>query len=111
MLPDGDVWLHSPISLSSEVSNKLKELGPVKHIVISNLSLEHGLFARSYATAYPEAQIYAPTTLNKLSIGVRWGLPRIDHVLTNDSPPAWGDVIDQVTIGSFYLFCDAGSID
>ena len=94
-LPSGDLWLHSPIQLTPEVSAILSDLGPVAHIVIGNTSPEHGFFARAYTAAYPEATVYAPVEKNQLCVVVRWKLPEL-QVLGAEAPEAWAGVIDQV---------------
>ena len=98
-LPSGDLWLHSPVQLTSEVSSILSKLGPVGHIVIGNTSPEHGFFARAYTTAYPNATVYAPVEKRQLSIAVRWKLPEL-QILGNEAPEAWAGVIDQVQFHS-----------
>ena len=55
-LPDGDLWLHSPIPLTDEVRAEVDALGPVRHVVAPNLY--HHLYAGTWAEAYPDAKLY-----------------------------------------------------
>lgn len=57
-LRDGQLWLHSPVKLSSEEHLALTNLGPIAHLVAPNLM--HHLALPEYVQTYPEAQVYGP---------------------------------------------------
>jgi hypothetical protein len=60
-LAGGDLWIHSPIALSSALRPEVDALGPVKHIVAP--SLYHHMYAGHWQTAYPDAAVYGPAAL------------------------------------------------
>ena len=60
-LPDGGLWLHSPVRLDDEVAAELEALGPVRHLVAP--SLVHHLFAGRAKERWPEATLWGPRAL------------------------------------------------
>ena len=62
-LPDGTLWVHSPIRLTDELVAELRALGPVAHLVSPNLF--HHLFLAQAAERFPEARVWAPAGLEK----------------------------------------------
>ena len=63
-LPDGGLWVHSPIPLTDELKAAVDALGPVRFIVAPNRT--HHLSALPWAKAYPDAQLYvAPGLTDK----------------------------------------------
>ncbi len=88
-LPDGGLWLHSPVPIDDALAAELAALGPVKHIVAPNAL--HHLYFGDAAARYPEA--------------MTWGAPglaakrddlRFDRTLdpTEGEPTPWSDVLD-----------------
>src|SRR6202035_534875 len=55
-LADGSLFLHSPVSLDTETSTALDEIGSVREIVAP--SRAHHLFAGDYSKAYPGAKLH-----------------------------------------------------
>lgn len=87
-LPDGSLWLHSPVAPTTDLRRELDALGPVRHIVAP--SKMHNLFAGPFAEAYPQARVYlAPGLREKVR-----ALP-CDEVLGDSAPAAWGEVFAQ----------------
>jgi hypothetical protein len=62
-LPDGTLWVHSPIRLTDELVAELRKLGPVAHLVSPNLF--HHLFLEQAAQRFPQARVWAPAGLEK----------------------------------------------
>lgn len=62
-LPDGSLFVYSPIRLNRELSQALDAIGPVRHIVAP--SLYHHLFVGDFAAAYPSAKTYAAPGLEE----------------------------------------------
>ncbi len=56
-LRSGELFVHSPIRLTSSLATDLESLGPIGHIVSPNKI--HHLFMGEWAAAYPEAKLYA----------------------------------------------------
>lgn len=90
-LPDGSLFVHSPIALTAELREAVDALGPVRHLVApSGMHFQH---APEWADAYPEAQVYlAPALRGKVK------LPRQSELLTTSAPGAWRDVMEQVPV-------------
>lgn len=94
-LPDGALWIHSPVQIDGALIEALAELGPVKHIVTPNT--EHQKFAPEWVLQYPEAISYACPTLRQKkpgvwqkTIGIKDGK---GDVWSDETPPAWQNVI------------------
>lgn len=62
-LPDGGLWLHSPVQISDALRAEVDALGPVQHIVAP--SGLHHLFAPAWMSAYPDAVLYGVRGLEK----------------------------------------------
>ncbi|EOD18559.1 hypothetical protein EMIHUDRAFT_50494, partial [Emiliania huxleyi CCMP1516] len=56
-LPDGTLWVHSPVELDSALRDALAALGPVRHVVTPNT--EHQKYASDWLREYPEATGYS----------------------------------------------------
>lgn len=90
-LPDGGLWIHSPINIDDALAAELAQLGPVKHLVAPN-ALHHLYFGAAQAR-YPDATCWAAPTLAEKRSDLRF-----DHTLGADPPP-WAGVIDQQFVG------------
>ena len=87
-LNDGNLFLHSPVKLDSELKRALNALGPVGAVVAPNRA--HHLFVRDYIESYPQAKSYgAPGVPEK-----RPDL-RLDATLGDEAPREWQGVIDS----------------
>ncbi len=94
-LPEGGLWVHSPIRLEEEVRQAVDALGPVRFLVAPNVM--HHLALGDWAAAYPSARVLAPAGLRKkrpeLRIDVELSdvldvgqMPTIDHMRTHGIP-------------------------
>lgn len=54
-LPDGGIWVHSPLPLTEARRAEVSALGPVRAVVAPNLF--HHLFAGEWAAAFPDARL------------------------------------------------------
>ncbi len=88
-LADGNLFLHSPSPLSSELVAELEALGRVKCIVAPNKI--HHLFVSDYAIAFPDAERYAAPGLEKKRANLDF-----HHVLGPTPPEAWAGQLEQV---------------
>lgn len=86
-LPDGGLWLHSPIAIDDELADALAALGPVKHLVAPN-ALHHLYFGDAQAR-YPDAICWAAPTLAAKRSDLRF-----ERTLGEDPPP-WAEAIEQ----------------
>jgi hypothetical protein len=97
-LPDGALWVHSPVELDSPLRDALATLGPVRHVVTPNT--EHQKYAREWLQEYPEATGYACPGLRESKPDVGWqrsisSLLDAPSGLTSASAPAeWGNAIE-----------------
>ena len=88
-LPDGGLFIWSPIRLTDILRAEVDALGRVRHIVAPN-SLHH-LFLAEWKSAYPEARVYAPPGLRKKRKDIVF-----DADLGNAPDTDWASQIDQV---------------
>lgn len=90
-LPDGGLWVWSPVDLTPEAAAELDALGPVRHLVAPNTL--HYSFVAQWAEHYPEAVIYAVAGLPSAKLG-----GRVDRILDERAAQHWGNDIDLVLI-------------
>jgi hypothetical protein len=61
-LRDGGLWVHNPVAPSGECLRLMRELeaqhGPVKHIVLGTLALEHKALAGPFSKCFPDAAVW-----------------------------------------------------
>jgi hypothetical protein len=88
-LPDGGLFVWSPIRLTDSLRAEVDAVGPVRHIVAPN-SLHH-LFLAEWKRACPEARVYAPPGLRK-----KRGDIVFDADLGRTPNPDWDGEINQV---------------
>lgn len=69
-LPDGCLWVHSPVELDADLKKELDALGPVQHVVTPNT--EHQKYAPQWIEAYPSALSYACPGLRESKPEVGW---------------------------------------
>ncbi|WP_300396477.1 DUF4336 domain-containing protein [Henriciella sp.] len=96
-LPDGTLWVWSPIELTDALKSEVEALGPVAHLVSPNAI--HYLFLGQWHHAWPEAKLWGPAaTIKKCK-----DLP-FEAALEDTPPEAWQGVISQAWFrGSFFM--------
>ena len=87
-LPNGGLFLHSPVRLDAETHAALDALGPVRYVVAP--SRLHHLFVGDYARAYPSARLFGAPGLAKKRTDLHF-----DSVLGDEAPLEWRDILDQ----------------
>ena len=97
-LSSGELLVHSPAELSSDLRDAFAELGEVRFVVPASRFHGH-LYMEQYRDAYPQVALYAApgleTRRKDLSFQGRLG---------NDVDPRWREDIDQVLFpGSRFL--------
>lgn len=88
-LQSGELLVHSPIRLTTDLRRRIDELGAVRHVIAPNR--DHYLFVRDFKQAYPDAILHAAS-------GVAEQLPdiRFDVVLQHpQTVDAWNDTVTQ----------------
>jgi len=96
-LSNGGLWEWSTATLTEGLAAEIDSLGPVRHLVEPNKL--HHLFLPDWASAYPEARLYAPPGLAKKRRDISF------HAELGDVPDtAWAGEIDQVVFrGSLFM--------
>lgn len=90
-LENGDVLLHSPVSIDAELRDALSEVGPVRHLVAPN-KVHHLHFAAA-AAAFPDATRWAAPGLAEKRRDMTF-----DAVLDDTAPAAWAGELDQIRL-------------
>ncbi|MFL5346789.1 MAG: hypothetical protein ACJ8AT_18565 [Hyalangium sp.] len=87
-LPDGGLWIHSPVRFEPAARAAVEALGPVRFLVAPNLM--HHLHLKDWAVAYPEARVVALAELRRKQPELR-----IDVELTDTPDAGYAEVISQ----------------
>jgi Domain of unknown function (DUF4336) len=96
-LPDGGLFIHSPIELSAEVRKAVEALGRPRYLVSPNKL--HHLFWAQWQEAYPDAQSFSPPQLAEKRPDL------VFHGKLGDAPhPAWAPQIDQLVFKGSRFF-------
>lgn len=88
-LPDGGLWVHSPIALSPELRLEVDALGPLRCIVAP--TKVHTAYTASWAASYPEAKVFVSPQWKK-------ALPSPPQVLGEADEAMWSGVLRQVPL-------------
>ncbi len=95
-LPDGGLWLHSPISPTEAVRGAVDALGPVRHVVAPNRF--HHLSATEWSPHHPEASVHRAPGLETKRPELAEATP-----LSDEPHPDWAPVLDQIVVGGMPL--------
>ncbi len=87
-LPDGDLWVWSPIKLKPELRTQLDRLGRVVHLVSPNKL--HHLYLPNWKAVYPNAKLWGPYSTIRRHRDLVFRAP-----LRDISPSEWQSDIDQ----------------
>jgi|TARA_R110002020_G_scaffold83397_2_gene207368 hypothetical protein len=87
-LPDGTLWVWSPIALDGDLQQEVTALGSVAHLVSPNKI--HHLNLSQWHAAYPEAKLWGPAS----TIAKRADLP-FQKPLEDQAPDDWQGVFVQ----------------
>jgi hypothetical protein len=96
-LANGDLWIWSPVKLTTALRVEVDRLGPVRHLVSPNKL--HHLYLQAWKAAFPGASLWGPQS----TIKKRPDLP-FREGLKDTPPPEWLPDIDQAWFrGSFAM--------
>ncbi|MBL4685546.1 MAG: DUF4336 domain-containing protein [Nannocystaceae bacterium] len=95
-LPSGALWVHSPVPLTPELHDELRQLGPVAHVVAPNLY--HHMSAGPTAEAFADCRLYARPKLRTKCKDLK-----IDVDLDEAAAEQFEGVIDAVHIAGTML--------
>ena len=87
-LPDGGLWVHSPVRLAEETRAAVDALGPVRFLVAPNVM--HHVHLGAWAAAYPQAKVVAPAGLRRKRPELR-----LEAELTDTPEPGYAAVFSQ----------------
>lgn len=92
-LPDGGMWLHSPIQAKGGLVRQVLTLGPIRHLVAPNLS--HFSWLPDWKAEAPDAEAWAAPGVQgrarRQGKAVDWA-----GVLGDEAPEPWAGVIEQM---------------
>jgi hypothetical protein len=83
-LPDGGLWLHSPVKLDAATRQAVDAVGPVRFLVAPNTM--HHLSLGDWAAAYPSARVLAPAGLRARRKDLRIDVELSDMMDVGQSP-------------------------
>jgi Domain of unknown function (DUF4336) len=83
-LPEGGLWLHSPVKLDAAVRQAVDAVGPVRFLVAPNTM--HHLSLGDWASAYPSARVLAPAGLRAKRKDLRIDVELSDTMDVGQSP-------------------------
>jgi hypothetical protein len=87
-LPNGSLWLHSPVAYSESLIDELLELGPLAHIVAPNCM--HDTYLADWFKACPGLQFHAAQGFSEYRPDLKF-----TDFLGDTPPPAWTEVFIQ----------------
>jgi len=90
-LADGSLLAHSPGSLTPELVERIRALGPLRHVVA--LGTFHWLHVDDYRAEWPEAKV-------SVFPGIEERAPDLafDQVLGDEAPDGWVGELEQVVV-------------
>jgi hypothetical protein len=87
-LPDGGLWVWSPVELTGALRAEIDALGPVAHLVSPNRL--HHLYLAAWQEAWPQARLWGPATTRAKRKDLAFA-----GTLGAAAPAAWAGVIEQ----------------
>lgn len=101
-LSSGGLFVYDPIAATPEclsfVQDLVKEHGPIKHIVLGSVAIEHKVYAGVFSQKFPKAQVWLqdgqyafPNNLPISFLGFPQGRTKTIPKRIEDAPPEWND--------------------
>ncbi|CAB9525354.1 expressed unknown protein (Partial), partial [Seminavis robusta] len=111
-LSDGGLFVYDPIAATAEclelVNEIVKEHGPIRHIVLGSVALEHKAYSGVFAQKFPEATIWLqkgqysfPSNLPDSFLGFPVGRTKSMPSSPEEAPPEWNKDFDFLSLGPF----------
>ncbi|KAA5605635.1 DUF4336 domain-containing protein [Roseospira marina] len=95
-LPDGGLWVWSPVDLTQDLRLAVGALGTVTHLVSPNRL--HHLWLADWARVWPDATLWGPASTQRKRADLTFA-----PALEDTAPTAWAGVIDQVWLRASVL--------
>ncbi|MCB9764920.1 MAG: DUF4336 domain-containing protein [Alphaproteobacteria bacterium] len=92
-LPDGGVWVHSPVEPDEGLLQAIDALGPVRHLVSPNFI--HYAWIGPWKERYPEAVAWASPGVRERAASQKVAV-RFDRDLGDAPEPEWAGTLDQL---------------
>ena len=93
-LPDGSLWLYSPVEPTPDLAAALDDLGRVVHLIAPNRF--HHLYVGMWNERYPAAEVHLAPGLDKKRSDLR-----ATTTLTGETDRRWASTLDQVLMRGF----------
>lgn len=101
-LPEGGLFVYDPIAATPELVGMMKQLekehGPVKHVVLGSVAIEHKVYAGVFAQKFPKAQVWTqpgqysfPSNFPIPFLGFPAGRTNVIPANKADAPADWKD--------------------
>ena len=111
-LKSGGLFVYNPVAATPECVDLLKELiqkhGPLKHIIVGSVALEHKAYAGVLAQKFPQADVWLapgqysfPVNLPNPFLGYPIGRTKTIPERPDDAPKEWTETFDFLTLGPF----------
>ncbi|KAL3940146.1 MAG: hypothetical protein SGARI_001104, partial [Bacillariaceae sp.] len=108
----GGLFVYNPVAATPECVGMLQELiqqhGPLKHIVVGSVALEHKVYAGVLAQKFPKAQVWLtpgqysfPVDLPDPFLGFPASRTEMVPQRPEDAPSEWSKDFDFLTLGPF----------
>lgn len=108
-LKEGGLFVYDPIAATPELLGYMKQLeqqhGPVKHIVLGSVAIEHKVYAGVFAQKFPKAEVWVqpgqyafPQNLPIPLLGFPAGRTKVIPQTKEAVPADWSD-FDFLTLG------------
>ncbi|MBL7250412.1 DUF4336 domain-containing protein [Alloalcanivorax marinus] len=88
-LPDGGLWVWSPVPLTPALRAFVDDLGPVRYLISPNKL--HHLYLGEWQQAWPDAELWGPRSTQRKRTDLTF-----TGTLGDTAPPAWADALDQI---------------
>lgn len=100
-LSNGDLWCHSPTTLTPDLQQQINALGPIKHLISPNKI--HYAHIDSWVKAYPNAIAWASPGVRERA--AQQNIPVTFHADLEDEPALeWATDLDQLVFrGSQFM--------
>jgi len=111
-LSDGGLFVYDAVAAAPEclelINEIVKEHGPVKHIVLGSVALEHKVYSGVLAQKFPDAQVWVqpgqysqPVDLPTTFLGFPQGRTKTIPQSPEEAPAEWNKDFDFLTLGPF----------
>lgn len=109
-LSSGGLFVYDPIAATPQCLQLIQELvdqhGPIKHIAVGSVALEHKAYAGVFAQKFPKAQVWLqpgqysfPVNLPDVFLGFPTSRTKVMPKSIDEAPDDWKPDLDFLTLG------------